>query len=61
MAVFAVAPLASLVELGSRTVAAVSLGQIQTNQLRAIKLIFLPSKDAGEATGDPRKNLHGGE
>ena len=57
--VFAVAALPSLVELGGGTVTAVSLGQIKTHQLRAIKLIFFPSKDAGDTTGDPRKNLHG--
>jgi hypothetical protein len=57
--VFAVATLASLIELRGGAVAAVSLGQIKTHQLRAIELIFLPSKDAGDATGNSRKNLHG--
>ena len=57
--VFAVAALPSLIELGGGTVTAVSLGQIKTHQLRAIKLVFFPSKDAGDTTGDHRKNLHG--
>jgi hypothetical protein len=59
VAVLSVSALASLIKLGRGTVAAVSLGQIETDQLRAIKLVFFPSKDAGEPTGDPRKNLHG--
>ena len=59
MAVLAVATLAGLAEFGRRAVAAICLSQVQADELRAIKLFFLPSKDAGDAAGNSCKNFHG--
>jgi hypothetical protein len=60
VAVLAVTALTGLAEFRRRAVAPVRLRQVQADELRAIKLIFLPSKDAGDAAGNSCKNFHGG-
>jgi hypothetical protein len=58
VAVLAVAALAASAEFRSGPIAFIGLVQIQAYQPGAIKVVFLPSEQGGEATGNTRKDLH---
>jgi hypothetical protein len=58
MTVLAVPPLAGLAEFRSGSITSIGLVQIEPDQTGTVQLVLPPAKHAGDATGDPRENLH---